>query len=49
LGGIVFGAFYLGSQYLLALILGFFTLPLALMSEALWQLVGMVRGTIDGS
>ena len=48
LGGIVFGAFYLGSKYLLALILGFFTLPLALMSEALWQLFGMVRGTIDG-
>ena len=48
LGGIVIGAFYLGSRYLLALILGFFTLPLALMSEALWQLFGMVRGTIDG-
>lgn len=48
LGVLLLGALYLGSRYQLALILGLGALPVALMTEALLQGLGVVRGSTNG-
>ncbi len=48
LGVLLLGALYLGSRYQRALILGLGALPMALMTEAVLQALGIVRGSTNG-